>query len=146
MLSAERFDIWLYPSLVYCLLSVLLGAAALAAVWFADLSLLLQAGLSLALVLTLLEAAGRDGVRWAPQSVVRLAAVDGHYRLWCRDGSVHDVTLRPPVYVLPWLVILQLRSRQGRRFHVPIFSDAAAVDAFRRLRVFLRLANHSGEE
>lgn len=65
---------------------------------------------------------------------------DGDNDWWTRAGRHFCGETEPGSIVLPWLVILHLRSRDGHRFAVPLLPDSLPADALRRLRVRLRVA------
>jgi len=62
-----------------------------------------------------------------------------------RDGSLHPATLRPGGLALPGLCVLRFREEGGGGDRVLVLPvDAAAPEALRRLRVWLRCCSRSG--
>jgi hypothetical protein len=124
----------------YLFLSLLaLHTLALCSIWFTDLTVLSQLGLSLLVLLSLLYHLNRHvllrGKRsWRVFSLDKLRVdviTRGGEEL---AGSILDQTV-----VTPYLVLLRVKL-EGRRMPVyqVICCDALQVDAFRELRVRLR--------
>ena len=67
------------------------------------------------------------GLRWA---------ADGYCVLQLASGEQLDARLAAHAFVMPWLVILYF---QGRPRHLLLLPDMLPVQAFRRLRVRLRM-------
>jgi hypothetical protein len=58
-------------------------------------------------------------------------------RLTLRSGRETGATLRPFVFMQPWLVILHFRRDDGRTVRLVLLPDMLDADSFRRLRVRL---------
>lgn len=63
----------------------------------------------------------------------------GNWSLDCGEGPT-PIEVRPGCRVTPWVVMLAWREREsGRGGRLWVFADAVTADAWRRLRVRLRL-------
>jgi len=124
----------------YLFLSLLaLHALALVLLWFTNLAVQLQFGLSLLALLSLLYhldrlLLGRQSWRIFSLNKQRVAVI-------CRGGEELLGSVLGQTVVTPYFVLLRVRL-DGRRLAVSqiIFPDALQVDAFRELRVRLRYA------
>lgn len=143
MLSAEYVRAGFGSSPAYCVLAALIGVAASAALALSSLTLALKCALGLAVVLTLLDACRRHGWRSVDTAVVLLSGAPDTLMAEYRSGESSEVRLCRPLVVTDRLVVMTLKEAGGRRYRLPIFADAMDAGAFRRLKVYLRLANHA---
>jgi hypothetical protein len=75
-------------------------------------------------------------VRRAPVGALALGG-DGRLTLIRGDGGDCDCAVDPSTTVLPWLIVLRLRTAQGLlSLTLPV--DALGADGHRRLRVWLK--------
>jgi hypothetical protein len=68
---------------------------------------------------------------------------------WLETGGRRGMLRQRRARAWRWLVVLELEGQwQGRRWRqkVVVWPDSVSADAFRRLRVWLRLARRRGEE
>lgn len=63
---------------------------------------------------------------------------DGQLEYHYQDGSIVTAHVESESTVMPWLVILLLRSTNGQRISLVLLPDAVASEDFRRLRLWLR--------
>lgn len=59
-----------------------------------------------------------------------------------RQGIIDVARMGPEAFVLPRLVILQLRPQAGGRLYLAILPDMLDMESFRQLRVRLRMAGN----
>jgi hypothetical protein len=112
--------------------------AALAVLPFCCLPPLPVAALALGVVLSWLRTRRHDLLRRDPDSIVSLVWEEGkRVRLTLRSGQETGATLRPFVFMQPWLVILHFRRDDGRAARLVLLPDMLDEDTFRRLRVRL---------
>ncbi|MDZ7683819.1 MAG: protein YgfX [Gammaproteobacteria bacterium] len=109
----------------------------------ASVSLILALSLALATVTTLLDFVRRHALRMTPDAIKGIRGLPDGLRLTYASGDVVDAILVAPIVVTPGFVSFGLRT-PGGRCQVPVFADAMSPNAFRRLRVYLKLANHEG--
>lgn len=135
----DRFVI--KPSRYLFLLLLALHALALCSVWFTDLTVLLQLGLSLLVLLSLFYHFKRHVLLRGKQSWRAFSLDKLHVDVITRGGEELAGCILDQTVVTPYFVLLRVRL-DGRRFAVSriIFSDALQTDAFRELRVRLRFA------
>ena len=63
-----------------------------------------------------------------------------HWRVCALNGNEYSASLRPDSFVSPWLTVLLLRPESGGRLrNVVLLPDMLDAEAFRHLRVRLRL-------
>ena len=74
--------------------------------------------------------------RRAPVGTLVLAG-DGRLTLMRGDGSERNCEVDASTTVLPWLIVLRLRTAQGL-LSLPLPVDALGADGHRRLRVWLK--------
>ena len=109
---------------------------ALAAAWLNPLDPVLRFALSLAIAWSLWRFlkfnpnTGVIGLRLLP---------DSGWRLTLLGGSETDARLLGSSVSNPWFVLLHLRSEHAKRFNLLICRDSLEPEAFRRLRVALRV-------
>ena len=129
------------PSRYLALLLLALHSLALYSVWFTNLPVLLQSGLSLLVLLSLLYylnqyvlLLGRQAWRTFSLGKLRVTVI-------ARDGEELAGNVLSQTVVTPYFVLLRI-SLEGRRVPVSrvICCDALQADAFRDLRVRLRFA------
>lgn len=115
----------------------LLHALALAAAWTAPLSWLVKAVLTAAVLIGgWRELRRQRGVRDGMLLRVIWGA-DGTWNV-CVNGQWQSASLEPDVHEHPLLVILPLRTEEGRVRRIVIAPDAIDADSYRRLRVRIR--------
>jgi hypothetical protein len=126
--------------------------AALAVLPFCGLPPLPVAAMALGVVLSWLRTRRRDVLRRDPGSIALLVWEEGNrVSLTLRSGQETGATLRPFVFMQPWLVILHFRCDDGRAARLVLMPDMLDADSFRRLRVRLlidmkRLAVPGGDK
>ena len=112
--------------------------AALAVLPFCGLPPLPCFALALGVALSYLRSRRREVQRRDPDSIQALVWEDGNrWRLTLRSGDETDASLRPFVFLQPWLVILHFRRDDGRAARLVLLPDMLDADSFRRLRVRL---------
>jgi hypothetical protein len=112
--------------------------AALAVLPFSGLPPLPVAALALCVLLSSLRTRRRDVHRRDPDSIESLVWEEGkRWRLTLCGGSESGATLRPFVFLQPWLVILHFRRDDGGTARLVLLPDMLDEDSFRRLRVRL---------
>lgn len=115
---------------------VLLGQVLLlGAMWLADLPWAVALGGSMALL-------GFGWVAWHRPQTLRCVqwGRDGVWQLQLSDGVWVGARLNAAASrAWPWWVYLAFRLEDGRRLGVIFFADAVSADAFRRLRVRLKV-------
>jgi hypothetical protein len=135
-------DLVVSPSRLHrCLTAALHGAALLA---LADSAL---PGWGLALAGGTVAAAGVLAWRAEGRVAARLRLVGAEW--WFEGGGRRGMLRQRRARAWRWLVVLDLEGKwQGRRWRqrVVVWPDSVSVDAFRRLRVWLRMAPRRGEE
>jgi len=130
-----RIDI--RPSRLLAGALVLVHVVALCAIWISVGGWLRYAGAAAifaSLASTLAAALQRAG-----RSVVSLEMQkDGRASWRERGGKADEGTLGRSHFVSPFLVVLELKSADGRVRRVIFLADSAAPEDFRRLKVWLR--------
>jgi len=112
--------------------------AALAVLPFCGLPPLPVAAMALGVALSWLRTRRRDVLRRDPGSIAALVWEEGsRVRLTLRSGRETGATLRPFVFLQPWLVILHFRRDDGRAARLVLLPDMLDRETFRRLRVRL---------
>jgi hypothetical protein len=110
----------------------------LAVLPFCGLPPLPVAAMALSVVLSWLRTRRRDAQRRDPDAIHALVWEEGNRcRLSLRSGQETGATLRPFVFMQPWLVILHFRRDDGRAARLVLLPDMLDADSFRRLRVRL---------
>jgi hypothetical protein len=95
--------------------------------------------LSFGVLTSLIYALHRQVFLAHPQSVRELNYHKGNWQLGLKSGERVPATLRFPVYVGSWFVVVLFMSR-GMTMPVVITADSVGADTYRRVRVFLRFA------
>ncbi len=97
--------------------------------------------LAVAVLASYLWLTARHALLWHPRSVRRLRWGDGRrWQVGSRDGQELSATLRADSFVRPWLTVLLLKPETGGLVrNVVLLPDMLDAEAFRRLRVRLRL-------
>jgi Membrane-bound toxin component of toxin-antitoxin system len=114
--------------------------AALAVLPFCGLPALPVTALALGVVLSWIRTRRRDVLRHEVDSIESLVWEEGNrWRLSLRSGQEAGATLRPFVFMQPWLVILHFRRDDGRAARLVLLPDMLDADSFRRLRVRLMI-------
>ncbi len=117
---------------------VLSHGAALAVLPFCGLPTLPVAAIALIVVLSWFRTRRRDVLRRNPESIESLVWEEGNrVRLTLRSGQETGASLRPFVFMQPWLVILHFRRDDGRTARLVLLPDMLDHQTFRRLRVRL---------
>jgi hypothetical protein len=112
--------------------------AALAVLPFCSLPPLPAAAMVLGVVLSWLRTRRRDVLRRDPECIASLVWEEGNrVRLMLRSGRESGATLRPFVFMQPWLVILHFRRDDGHYARLVLLPDMLDENTFRRLRVRL---------
>ena len=112
--------------------------AALAVLPFCGLPPLPVAAMACGVVLSWLRTRRRDVLRRDTGSIASLVWEEGNrVGLTLRSGRETGATLRPFVFMQPWLVILHFRRDDGRTVRLVLLPDMLDADSFRRLRVRL---------
>lgn len=143
MLSAEHVDAGFHASVALCLLAAGLVVATGLALFLTGLSMPLKLALGLAVVLSVLDFVRRHGLRMTPDAVTAVRGTPRGVRVEVASGETVDGRIIAPIVVAPGFAAFDLDTAGGRR-HVPVFADAMAPNAFRRLKVYLKLADHDG--
>ncbi len=146
MLSAEYVDATFSQSPGYCLVCVTLGLTCGIALWHTDLSPMLKGSLWLAVIATLADSARREGLRLSADSILYLRGSPDAMRVGFRDGRVATGRIEPPLVVAPGYVALRLALPGGSRRRLLVCADSMDENAYRRLRVYLKLASHTVAE
>lgn len=146
MLSAEQVDVSLGPSRLYLLAMTVVGAGALGGLIFADLTGLMTLALALAVCVSAVDATCQHGFRTGERAVTRIVYSESGWRLWLTRGEPLQARCHGDIVVLRWLVVLNFVDEAGVRRAVVVLPDTMNAEAFRRLKVFLRLFNRSAEE
>jgi hypothetical protein len=111
---------------------------ALAVLPFCGLPPLPVAALALGVALSWLRSRRREVQRRDPDSIASLVWEEGNrWRLTLRSGRETGATLRPFVFMQPWLLILHFRRDDGHCARLVLLPDMLDADSFRRLRVRL---------
>jgi hypothetical protein len=117
---------------------VLSHGAALVVLPFCGLPPLPVTAIALGVVLSWLRTRRHEVRRRDPDSLASLVWEEGNrWRLTLRSGRDTGATLRPFVFMQPWLVILHFRRDDGRAARLVLLPDMLDEDSFRRLRVRL---------
>jgi hypothetical protein len=112
--------------------------AALAVLPFCGLPPLPVATLALGVVLSWLRTRRREVQHRDADSIQSLVWEEGNrWRLTLRSGQETGASLRPYVFLQPWLVILHFRRDDGHAARLVLLPDMLDADSFRRLRVRL---------
>ncbi len=146
MLSAEQVDIDLGVSRLYLMAITGVCLTALGGLITAGLAPAFTAALSLAVLLSSVDAARQHGFRTGNLAVTRVVCDDSSWHLWLASGLSVRVQCRGDIVVLRWLVVLNFVDEKSTRIAVVVLPDATGGQAFRRLKVFLRLFNRSAVE
>ena len=97
----------------------------------------------------LLSAAGRiaEALQRTAQAAMELEMHAGGRAAW-RDrlGSWHDCSLGTGHFVSPLLIIVDLQQPNRRHKRILLLPDSAPAEDLRRLRVWLRWRNGSGDD
>jgi hypothetical protein len=135
--SYPRCALEIRPSLCLKALVVTVTALAVAAPWLAGMPFLLAIPVSLCAIPAELSLWG-----WANGNLARIVWQPvGRWQLLERNGQSHDdARLLPGILVGSRLVALRWRCEEcGLRFRTALLMDNCDADAFRRLRVRLRM-------
>lgn len=146
MLSAEYVDATLSQSPGYCLVCVTLGLTCGIALWHTDLSPMLKGSLWLAVIATLADSVRREGLRLSADAILSLRGSANAIRVGFRDGRVETGRIESPVVVAPGYVALRLALPGGSPRRLLVCADAMDANAYRRLRVYLKLASRTAVE
>lgn len=131
-------DIELRPSRWFLVVGGLTHGLAGLAVVLAGVPMGLKAGFILGLGLSAVWLGWRNGSHRYYQFIVRIALLDGHWRLQTRDGLIHPARLRGGC-IHPLITILNFHLDQGRSRSITLLPDSAEAEDLRRLRVWLRV-------
>jgi hypothetical protein len=105
------------------------------------LSLWLKLALLAAVVCSLPFSWQRHVRRCHPEAIHGLLWEEaGYCRLTLKSGRQLDLELSSQAFILPWMVILYFRTAGKRYRCLPVLSDMLDDEAFRQLRVRLRIA------
>ena len=143
MLSADYVDAELHPSPACCWLLLAIAVMSIAALWLSSMSTPLRIAVGLAVLLTLVDAARRNGLRSGEKAVRRFYGSPEGFTLELSGGKRFSAAVSEPLLVTSHLVVVTFVDGMGRRWSVPVFADAMSSNAFRRLKVFLKLANYA---
>ena len=129
------------PSKILFWVLTLTHAGAAAALSALSLPGWTTACLAAAVLASYLWLTARHALLWHPRSVRRLRWGSGQrWQVGLRDGRELSATLRMDSFVRPWLTVLLLRPESGGPVrNVVLLPDMLEAEAFRRLRVRLRL-------
>jgi hypothetical protein len=116
-----------------------LHSLALIACWWNELALNYQ----LAATLAVLISAIIHGQRRNPEGVILKYSDAGGWRLQPNPDSEQTVTIQGSTWMTSWLIVLHIKTDDGRYQHFAIFNDALPADAYRRLTVALKIAGHA---
>jgi hypothetical protein len=127
------------PSRIMLVFLISLHLVAVAALWLADLHILVAAALTFAIVCYGIYAYGRF-YRLTHTLSVHTIRLDGdEWMLGMSDGRQLRASLSNEVVIFSWFTAIQFQEVNGRKKHaVAMFRDSADRDALRRLRVWLR--------
>lgn len=124
----------LQPSRILFLSVLTLFILAAACVWWLDLSLWVKLILSCALVVYFMWTNWRAICLQGKKTVQSVQWNDTVWRLSFAKGEEIDATLLPSSIVTRYLILLYLKSSQGKRFNVLLLADSASSDQLKRLR------------
>lgn len=143
MLSAESVHADFGPSFLCCALVTGTAMLAATALWRSALDAPLSLALTLALVLSAVDACRRTGLRRGADAVSSISGSPEALVVQLGTGERMTASLCDPVFITRFCAVFTLQLADGARRPVPVFRDSMSPDAFRRLRVFLRFANRS---
>ncbi len=105
------------------------------------------AGLVASVLVSYLWLVARHALMRHPGATVSLLWPSGtQWHVRSRNGAEVSAQLSPESFVRPWLTVLLLRPETGGRpRNVVLLADMLDAEAFRRLRVRLRLEYKAGE-
>lgn len=113
--------------------------AAAAVAWLAPVPLWLKAGITLAIVASLVHSLSRKAALHAARAIVALEVTEaGRISFRTRNGEWQACELLGSTYVSPYLTILNLKAQGARVRHVVLVPDNVEAQDFRRLRTWLR--------
>ncbi len=122
-----------------------LGAAGLLSTM--SLPFWVKAFLGMSVLVSYLWLVGRHALLRHPGAAVSLLWPRGdHWQVQSRNGAQVSALLSPESFVHPWLTVLLLKPESGGRArNVVLLPDMLDAEAFRRLRVRLRLEYKGGK-
>ncbi len=133
----DILDLGIRPSRSLCTLILSVHALAAVGILLAEMATTLQLAFLYSLLCSLAWYLGQYGFLRHPASVRSIHIRHGKWLVLAGSGELQEVTLQSPVFVLWFLVVLNLVDIHGRRYQVPVFADAVDDTAFRHFRVFL---------
>jgi hypothetical protein len=106
----------------------------------------LKLAISFAVLYSLFDAWRRLARRAHPDAVHTVQWKEaGHCHLTLNSGQQLSVSLASQAFILPWMVVLHFRTPQRRLRYLLVLPDMLDEEAFRRLRVRLRIATDQGK-
>lgn len=131
-------------------LLILAHAGAVALLWPLAMALWIKAVVAVSIIASLVFFLNHVALLTAPEAVIAVEIHDeqgGNLALQTRRGEWHECRLSGDSFVSTWLTILVLAQENRRRArHVVITPDNVDAGDFRRLRVWLRWADHRAAE
>jgi len=130
-------------------LLILAHAGAVALLWPLAVALWIKAVIAVVIIASLVFFLNHVALLTAPEAViaVEIHEQEGNMALQTRRGEWHECKLSGDSFVSTWLTILVLaQENRHRARHVVITPDNVDVGDFRRLRVWLRWADHRATE
>lgn len=137
--EAGQIDVHLVPSVWHRLLLTLVHLLAIVALFLSRLEPWLLVAMICAVLASLIYSFVRFGQLRAADSVVHLSFHDEAWQILLRSGRILQVTPESSVVVLGWLVVINFRDEDRKRYPVTLLPDSTGEDEFRRLKVLLKL-------
>jgi len=129
-------------------LLILTHAGAVALLWPLVMALWIKMVVAVAIIASLAFFLNHVALLTTPEAVIAVEVHEqGKISLQTRRGEWHECRLSGDSFVSTWLTILVLAQENRRRTrHVVITPDNVDAGDFRRLRVWLRWADHRAAE
>lgn len=140
----DRLELDITPSLILCVLLTFVHGLAIAGILVSGIEGYYKAAFTLSVVVSFIFCGLKVGLLIDPLSVVSVFYQDEQWSLLCRDGQKISVLLDPPAFALSFLVVLNFKDAQGRKFPVAIFPDAVKPKQMRHCRIFLKFHPNLG--
>lgn len=137
-MEKDNLTLNITPSVVFCLLLAASHILAVSGILYAGLGAAYQVAFTLAVFVSFLFWLFRYGLLKDPLSVVTVLFRNERWTLELKSGDKIAVGIESPVFFVSFLVVLNFRDTQRRKFPVVIFPDSVDDAQLRHSRIFLR--------
>ena len=132
-----------HPPTLFALLTLAHGLA-ISGIFVSGVGSYYKAAFTVAVFVSFIYCELRHGLLIDPLSVVSVLYQDEQWSLLLRNGEKIPALLDLPVFVVSFLIVLNFKDADGRKFPVAVFPDAVEAKQMRHCRIFLKFHPNLG--